>query len=472
MASTGSLVLRSSIIAALGGLLFGFDTVVISGGIGDIVEEYGLSSAQEGFTVASALIGTIIGAMCVGKPTDWYGRRPVMMLLAVLFTVSAIGCAFAWDWWSLLGFRLIGGLGIGGASVVSPMYICEIAPASRRGRLGMLAQFNIVLGILVAFVSNYIVASIGFGENTWRWMLGVETLPALAYLLLLFWVPESPRWLVARGRDDEARGVIERVGTDQGRSVVEEVLAIEQSLATERAGLREPFFQRRYLKPIMLAFAIAAFNQLSGINAILYYATRIFESAGFGESAALLNGVGLGLVNLIFTMSAMFFIDRFGRKSLMLVGSFGYIVTLAATAVVFFTQTEMVANGQGEMVRRITSSSGGMVVFVALCLFIAAHAFGQGAVLWVFISEVFPNAVRARGLALGSWTHWVFAAAIGQSFPMIADRAGGWVFAFYAVCMLGQLVWVLLVMPETRNVPLEEIGENLGIGGPGTDTPA
>eukprot|EP00752_Nemacystus_decipiens_P014536 g12945.t1 len=460
MAASNTLLFRSSIIAALGGLLFGFDTVVINGGIDDITAAYGLSSFNKGLTVTSALIGTILGALAVGKPTDRYGRKPVMMVLAVLFTVSAIGSAVAWDWSSLLFFRFIGGLGIGGASVVSPMYICEIAPAAKRGRLGMLAQFNIVLGILIAFLSNFIIAKIGFGidgADNWRWMLGVETLPALAYLLLLFAIPESPRWLVGQSRDDQARDVLARVGTDNDRPIDEELQAIQQSLAQEREGLKDHLFQARYLKPILLAFMIAAFNQLSGINAVLYYATSIFTSAGFGEQASLLNGVGLGLANLVFTTAAMFAIDRFGRKTLMLVGSAGYILTLGITAGVFFTQSQLVENDAGEMVRQITSPTAGMVVFVSLCLFIASHAFGQGSVIWVFIGEVFPNSVRGRGQAFGCLIHWVFAAAISLTFPIFADAAGGWVFAFFGLCMVGQLAWVLLAMPETRNISLEEI---------------
>lgn len=464
MAASNALLLRSSLIAALGGLLFGFDTVVINGGIDDIAAAYGLSGFGKGLTVTSALIGTILGAMAVGKPADRWGRRPVMMALAVLFTVSAVGCAAAWDWHALLFFRFIGGLGIGGASVVSPMYICEIAPASKRGRLGMLAQFNIVLGILVAFLSNFIIASIGFGTDdcdNWRWMLGVETLPALAYLLLLFAIPESPRWLVGQRRDQQARGVLQRIGTDEERPVDDELEEIQRSLAQDREGLKDRLFQARYMKPIMLAFMIAAFNQLSGINAVLYYATSIFTSAGFGEQASLLNGVGLGLANLLFTTAAMFAIDRFGRKTLMLVGSIGYILTLCVTAAVFFTQSRLVENDAGEMVRQITSPGAGMVVFVSLCLFIASHALGQGAVIWVFIGEVFPNAVRGRGQALGCLVHWVFAAAISLTFPMFADIAGGWVFAFFGLCMVGQLAWVLLAMPETRGISLEAIQDRL-----------
>ena len=464
-------VLGYAVIAALGGLLFGFDTAVISGAeqkLQQLFRPYeGITANAQaiwhGFLVSSALIGTIIGAIAVGKPTDRFGRRTVMFWLAVLYFVSAVGSALAWDWYSFVIFRFIGGLGVGGASVVSPMYIAEISPAKIRGRLVALAQFNIVLGILLAFCSNFILGSLGLGELEWRWIFGVEAFPAAAWFLLLFLAPRSPRWLLAKGREDEARTVLRLVGTDAADESVEvEIVAIKQSLDIERHSLREPFFQAKYLKPNLLAVAIAAFNQLSGINAILYYSKRIFESAGFGGSASLLNSVGLGTVNLIFTMAALAVIDHFGRKKLMIFGSVGYILSLGVTAVTFYTQSQMVENEGGQMVRQITSS-GGMIVFVSLLVFIAAHAFGQGAVIWVFISEIFPNRVRARGQALGSFTHWIFAAVISQSFPMIAEISGGHIFAFYGLCMVGQLLWVIFIMPETKGVPLEEIQKKLGI---------
>jgi sugar porter (SP) family MFS transporter len=377
----------------------------------------------------------------------------------------------AWDWYSFVIFRFIGGLAVGGASVVSPMYIAEISPATVRGRLVALAQFNIVLGILLAFFSNFVVGSLGLDaadalpvdKIDWRWMFAVEALPAAVYFLLLFLTPRSPRWLVATNREEEARAVLERVGTDvAGESVEAELQEIKKSLDIERHNLREPFFQRKYLTPIMLAIAIAAFNQLSGINAILYYSKRIFESAGFGESASLLNSVGLGAVNLVFTVAALAVIDHFGRKKLMIVGSIGYILSLGATAAAFYTQSSLVRDESGELVRQF-SDTGGWVVFVSLLVFIASHAFGQGAVIWVFISEIFPNRVRARGQALGSFTHWIFAAAISQTFPLIAAASGGHVFAFYGVMMVLQLFWVLWVMPETKGVPLEEIQKKMGI---------
>jgi len=464
-------VLGCAVIASLGGLLFGFDTAVISGGeqtLEEIFKPYTpitdrAQAIWHGFLVSSALIGTILGAVGVGKPTDWLGRRFVMFMLALLYLVSAVGSALAWNWYAFFIFRLIGGLGVGGASVVAPMYNAEISPAKIRGRLVALVQFNIVFGILLAFVSNFIIGSLDLGEAEWRWMFGVEAIPAAAFFLLLFLTPRSPRWLLAKGYETEARYVLRRVGTDAvGESIEAEVAEIKRSLAVERDALREPFFQAKYFKPILLAFAIAAFNQLSGINAILYYSKRIFESAGFGEIASLLNSVGLGTVNLVLTMAALAVIDRFGRKKLMLLGSIGYILSLGVTAITFYTQSQMVEDASGEMVREITSG-GGFVVFISLLVFIASHAFGQGAVIWVFISEIFPNRVRARGQALGSFTHWVFAAVISQTFPMIAEASGGHVFAFYGLCMVGQLLWVLFVMPETKGVPLEQIEKKLGI---------
>jgi len=476
-----SYVLGCSLVAALGGLLFGFDTAVISGTTDALKTQFDLSPTGLGFAVASALIGTVIGSIIVGKPADWWGRRKVMFVLAVFYFVSALGSAMAWDIYSFLVFRLIGGLAVGGASVVAPMYIAEISPAHKRGRLVALAQFNIVFGILLAFASNYAVSQVGQGiaasaESAetayrewylnvgWRWMFGVEAIPAAAYFLLLFITPPSPRWLVAKGREDEARAVLTRLGTDlEGESVEVELAEIKRSIDLEHHSLAEPFFRRKYMKPIMLAFAIAAFNQLSGINAILYYAPTIFKSAGFGEQAGLLNSVGLGLMNLVFTILGLALIDHFGRKRLMLVGSIGYILSLGAAAVTFFMMSELVENEAGDMVRQFTSSTGGWIVFMSLLVFIASHAVGQGAVIWVFISEIFPNRVRARGQALGSFTHWIFAAVISQTFPMIADASGGYVFAFYGLCMVGQLFWVVLLMPETKGVPLEQIQKKLGI---------
>jgi MFS family permease len=408
---------------------------------------------------------------------------------------------------SLLVFRFIGGIAVGAASVVSPMYIAEISPASHRGRLVAVQQFNIVLGILLAFFSNYIVQQTAPEASAWRWMFGVEAAPAAAFFLLLFAVPRSPRWLMARGRHEEARRVLAQLGADRG-DVDAELAAIRASLDVEHHSLDERFFQRKYRTPIALAVAIAAFNQLSGINALMYYGPQIFRMAGASEGSDLLQTVAVGGTNLVFTMLAMTVIDRFGRRRLMLVGSLGYLASLTACAWAFYAydaefraaldaadavaaaretaeaapvvDASIVANAPPaalasdaqralEDARRAAAqanaaaSRGGTIVLASLLVFIAAHAFGQGAVIWVFIGEIFPNRVRARGQSLGSFTHWIMAAVISWTFPMIAEQSGGHAFAFYAVMMALQLAWVLAVMPETKGVPLEEIQRRMGI---------
>lgn len=448
-------VIGCTIVASLGGLLFGFDTAVISGAEQTLKEIFQSSAWGHGLTVASALIGTILGAAIVGWPADRIGRKVTLIWIAVIYFVSAVGSAFAWDWWSFVFFRFIGGVAVGGSSVVAPMYIAEISPARLRGRLVAVMQFNIVMGILVAFISNWIIARIDLGGMEWRWMFGVEAFPAVAFFALLFLTPRSPRWLVSRGLVPEARRVLAKVGTDRGDPDAE-IAEIERSIHAERNLTRERFFQRRYRSPILLAFAIAAFNQLSGINAVMYYAPRILQMAGAGEEGSLLSAVAIGAVNLIFTMIAMALIDFAGRRTLMLVGSIGYLVSLSVVAATFYVR-------EGDF--GVDETTAAALALFGLLGFIASHAFGQGAVIWVFISEIFPNAVRARGQAFGSFTHWIFAAAISWTFPAIAEISGGHIFAFYAVCMLGQLLWVLFVMPETKGVPLEQIEEKLGIRG-------
>ena len=454
-----ALLLRSAIVAALGGLLFGFDTAVISGAEQTLQELFagtyeslaatmssfafmGRPGFWHGCTTASALIGTILGAWLSSKPSDAFGRRKTLSLLAVLYFVSAVGSAFAWDWWSFVISRFIGGLAVGGSSVVGPIYIAEISPARSRGRLVALFQFNIVFGILLAYLSNYIIGKLNLGDVEWRWIFGVEAFPAAAFYFLLIGNPLSPRWLMTRGRAEEARDILERLGAE---NVAQEMQEIQESIKLTHHSIGEPFFRRMYLKPILLAFLIAAFNQLSGINALLYYSTRIFELAGASADFARLQSVIVGATNLVFTMVAIAIIDHFGRKKLMLVGSLGYIISLGTVAWAFHAER------------------GGAIVLGCFLLFIASHAFGQGAVIWVFISEIFPNRVRARGQALGSFTHWIMAAAISWTFPMIAAKSGGHVFAFYALCMVGQLVWVIRVMPETKGISLEQIQKRLGI---------
>ncbi|MFB3779151.1 MAG: sugar porter family MFS transporter [Bryobacteraceae bacterium] len=432
------------LIAALGGLLFGFDTAVISGTTDALRTRFSLDDNLLGFTVAIALIGTIIGSIGAGRPADAIGRRGALSVLGLIYLVSALGCGLSWDWWSFLFFRFVGGLAVGGASVVSPLYISEISPARYRGRMVAITQFNVVFGILLAYLSNYTIGRLHLGEHEWRWMFGVMAAPSLLFFLLVFLTPQSPRWLVARGRLEEAARVLERCGSDTG-NVADEVREIQHSMDLAHHSLREPFYCRRYLKPILLAVAMSAFNQLSGINAVLYYTPSIFKMAGAGVESALGQSVIVGFTMLVFTVLAMAIIDHFGRRNLMIAGSIGYIIGLTGAAYAFYASVQ------------------GPLLLVSLLVFIAAHGFGQGAVIWVFISEIFPNRVRARGQALGSFTHWTMDAIVSWTFPVIAAAAGWMAFGFYAACMVGQLVWVLTVMPETKGISLEKIQEKLGI---------
>jgi sugar porter (SP) family MFS transporter len=350
------------------------------------------------------------------------------------------------------------------------MYIAEISPARLRGRLVAVQQFNVVLGVLLAVLSNYAISQANLGANDWRWMLGAVAIPAAIFFGLLFFTPQSPRWLIGKGRTDEARQVFGRLGTDTD-NLEEEIQAIQASFALDHHGLEEPFFRRQYIKPILLAVAIAAFNQLSGVNALWYYAPAIFKMAGASARAAMLYPVILGVINLVFTMLALAIIDHFGRRKLMLVGSIGYILSLGCVAWAFYTYADAfnaaakAIEAHQEIPADVVAATGigGMVVMVSFVVFVASHALGQGAVIWVFISEIFPNRVRARGQALGSFTHWFMAAAISWSFPIIAARSGGHTFAFYGVMMVLQLLWVVWIMPETKGVPLEEIQKKLGI---------
>jgi sugar porter (SP) family MFS transporter len=437
-------LLGCTLVAALGGLLFGFDTAVISGTTDALREKFALSDNLLGFTVASALIGTIIGSIGAGRPADAIGRRGTLAALGMIYFISSLGCAFSWDWYSFLFFRFLGGLAVGGTSVVSPLYIAEISPASSRGRMVAITQFNIVLGILLAYLSNYLIGGLHLGEEEWRWMFGIMAAPSAVFFLFILLTPQSPRWLVARGRLEEARTVLQRCGSDTG-SVEDEIHEIQHSMDLAHHSLREGFYCRRYRRPILLAVTMAAFNQLSGINAVLYYTPFIFKMAGAGVESALLQSVIVGFTMLVFTMLAMVIIDHFGRRKLMVLGSIGYILGLAGVAYAFYAKVE------------------GLLLLVSLLVFIAAHGFGQGAVIWVFISEIFPNRVRARGQALGSFTHWAMNAAVSWTFPIIAAAAGWMAFAFYALCMVGQLFWVLTMMPETKGVSLEKIQEEFGI---------
>ncbi len=436
-------VYLSTVVAALGGLLFGFDTAVISGTTEALELVFDLDEFWLGFTVAIALIGTIAGAFFVGPPADRYGRRRVLIVLAVFYLVSALGSATAQTWIPFLLFRFLGGLAVGGSSVAAPMYIAEIAPAEMRGRLVAVNQLNIVTGILLAFFSNFVVAQLIDGFVAWRWMFGVEAFPAALFFALLFFIPYSPRWLVKRGRREEARQVLQQLGEpDVERELAEIVASLKEEAGKKEADL----FQKRYSYPIMLAVGIAMFNQLSGINALMYYAPRIFQQAGAGADAALLQAVAVGGTNLVFTIFALFIIDRFGRRPLMIAGSVGTAVCLGLVAWAFWMGGDM-----------------GTTVLVGLLGFIAFFAFSQGAVIWVYLSEVFPNRVRSKGQSLGSFTHWFMAAAVSWTFPVVAEASGAFAFAFFSLMMVLQFFFAWKIMPETKGKSLEELEVELGV---------
>jgi len=444
-------LLRSALVAALGGLLFGFDTAVISGTTRSLTETFSLSPALLGITVSSALWGTVVGAFAAGRPSDRFGRRSCLVALGALYLASAVGCALAWSWAALIFFRVIGGLAIGASSVISPMYIAEISPAARRGRMVGLFQLNIVAGILVAYLCNFWVSSFGFGASEWRWKLGMLAIPAAVFFVTLFGIPESPRWLIASGRADQARAVLRRIGSpnpDEEFGEIDRTVRSERGIRRERLFLSprttDPaacaLFQARYAKPVFLAITIGMFNQLSGINAILYYLNSIFERAGFSKVSGDMQAVLIGFTNLLFTVAAMTVIDRFGRRRLLLTGAIGTAVCLAGVALIF-------ATGQHPQ-----------LLLWFLIGFIASFAFSQGAVIWVYLSEVFPNLVRAKGQSLGSFTHWFMNALISAVFPIMAARSGATPFVFFAVMMATQFFVVLKFYPETARIRLEEIG--------------
>lgn len=433
-------ILLWSIIVALAGFLFGFDTVVISGADQKLQELWGSSDVFHGSVVmAMALWGTVLGAMFGGIPTNRIGRKNTLIWIGILYTISAIGSSMVNDPYTFAFFRFIGGLGVGASTVAAPAYVSEIAPAKDRGRLVGLYQFNIVLGILIAFLSNYLLRNVG--ENAWRWMIGVEAFPAIIYTLLAFTVPKSPRWLLLQGKKEEATAILAQLNPDEDVTKIVEEIETAQHHHHDR---KENIFMKKYRFPLMLAFLIAFFNQLSGINAFLYYAPRIFQEAGLGESTALLSSIGIGVTNMIFTLIGISLIDKLGRKKLMYMGSVGYIVSLSLVAMAFFFNWE------------------GMAVPVFLFLFIASHAIGQGTVIWVYISEVFPDQLRASGQSFGTSTHWVLAAIIPSLVPLLFAKIGaGVVFAFFAFMMVLQLLFVIFIMPETKGVPLEELEKRL-----------
>ena len=566
---TPFLVYKSALIAALGGLLFGFDTAVISGTIASLKKEFFLNDWWLGFTVASALIGTVLGAATAQIPSNRLGRKPTLILIAAIYFISAVGTTCFWnlgvqtslDWWLFVFFRFIGGIAVGASSVVAPLYTAEISPAKQRGLLVAFTQFNIVFGILLAFFTNYLITLIHSesmagsaysnalgayiaGGMEWRWMLGIEAIPAALFFILLFTVPESPRWQIGRGQTDKAQATLQKLGTEEGRTVDEEIHVIQVAIEEETRNQREAFFTPRLWFPISLAICMAAFNQLSGINAVLYYAPTVFSMAGVSAELSMFLPVILGLTNLVVTMAAMAVIDNFGRKKLMIVGSIGYITSLAVVALAFwiyapqfkvsianldvqsaqkkvedsekalnaapnetkeFWQTEL-NNALSEYVAAVIDAckvqaqdtalsaaewedlltrnfaeikteveskidlsptvpmAGVLTILIGLMCFIASHAFGQGACIWVFIGEIFPNKVRAQGQALGCSVHWILAATISFLFPPLLAILGPTnIFLMFSGFMVLQLIWVLTLMPETKQVPLEEMQKRLGI---------
>jgi MFS transporter, SP family, arabinose:H+ symporter len=516
-----------SITSALAGFLFGFDTVVISGAEQTIQALWKLSPGIHGIAMASALYGTVLGSLLGGLPTDRLGRRATLLWVGVLYVISAVGCGFANGITMFIAARFIGGLGIGISTVAAPLYISEISPPAYRGRLAGMFQFNIVFGILVAFASNFLLK--GVGENAWRWMLGVAAFPSLLYTVLCFGIPESPRWLIGRKGNREAGLNVLRLIEPDATQLQIEAQADQILAASSERVISSHFWTWKLRIPILLAFLIAFFNQLSGINAVLYFAPRIFGLTGSGAEDALLHSVGIGVTNLIFTFVGLWLIDRLGRRTLLTIGSFGYIASLGLCAWAFFhwaPQFKVASNAweliglaaklekadtldrarvEGDfaearralvnaaadshyapgalripdeatpsMVKKIaeetlaaasqSAGSGGLVVLLCIFAFIASHAVGQGAVIWVFISEIFPNRHRAEGQALGSFTHWIFAALLTTFFPkMVSAFAPGYVFALFCGMMVLQLIWVKFMVPETKGIPLEEMQKRLGI---------
>lgn len=433
-----SFPVRIALIAALGGFLFGFETAVISGAEKTIQQLWSLTPFWQGFTVASSLIGTVLGSIIAGIPAQRFGRKKVLIVIALMYLLSAAGCALSSGWFLFVTFRFIGGVAVGASSVVGPMYISEISPAHLRGRLAGSFQLNIVLGIFVAYITNYFFA--GSGEDSWRWMLGVMMIPAGIFAILVRTIPESPRWLILNHETERAIPIMNRIGEQNTQQAIEDIRA-------SVTDIKEKLFQPRYSKPIAFAVILAMFNQLSGINAIIYYAPRIFQMAGFDKADAYLQPIYIGAANLLFTLLAMTMIDRFGRKKLLIIGSFGMIFFLGMTAFAF--KDAGVANPN---------------VIWYLIGFIAFFAFSQGAVIWVFISEIFPNSVRSQGGSLGSFTHWIMAAIISWTFPIIvegSEMGGYYSFIFYTLMMALHLFFVWKFLPETKGKTLEEIQKSM-----------
>ena len=437
-------LLGATLVGALGGLLFGFDTAVISGCQSDLVKLFSLTTGQQGFMTASAMLGATVGSLAAAKPGDLFGRRDCLKIVAAFYLLCAIGCAFSSSLAMIITARFLGGLAVGASSVLGPMYLAEIAPASWRGRLVACFQVNIVLGVLIAYGSNYFLGTMALGASEWRWKLGVQALPALAFLTLLFFIPRSPRWLMMKGKNEEAATVLQQIGV---ADVPGQMTVIQESLHEEKTGASAPLFVKSFRRPVILAITIAMFNQLGGINALWYYADQIFAMAGFDKSASAMQSVILGVVNLVSTLAGMAVIDKVGRKPLLICGSIGGAISLSLVAWIF--------NGNVHA-DWLVWLLGGMVI---------CHAFGQGAVIWVFISEIFPTVVRSKGQTLGSFTHWFMAMLISGIFPTVARNLGqpnaGLPFAFFATMMVVQVVVVWKFFPETKRVALEEMEQRL-----------
>lgn len=437
-----SYLLKASIVGGIGGLLFGFDTAVIAGTTHALTEVFGLSARALGFTVSIALWGTVIGSLSAGLLGQRLGGRNALRIMAVLYLISALGCALAWDWYSLVIFRFIGGLGIGGSSVLAPVYIAELAPAKLRGRLVGLFQINIVVGILLAYFSNYCIGTLGLGLGEWRWQLGVAAVPALIFFIMLFGIPQSARWLVTQKRVDEARDVLRLLGNENYETELKEIV---DSIHLQSSQGSDSLFSFKYRYPIFLAITIGMFNQLSGINAILYYLNDIFAAAGFSKMSGDLQAVAIGAMNLCATLFAMTLIDRLGRKTLLLIGAVGMVFCLSGVSWIFFTHQH---------------PSWLVGILVGYIFF---FAISQGAVIWVYIGEVFPNVVRSKGQSLGSSSHWIMNALISGIFPVMAKSSGAYPFVFFAAMMVVQFFVVLFFYPETKGFTLEEMQHRLGM---------
>ncbi len=446
MSKTSRLLIRSAYVAALGGFLFGFDTAVISGAEKFIQDLWDLSGFWHGFTVATALIGTVTGALTAGKPADKFGRRSALLVVASLYLISALGSAFSNQWGLFMMYRFLGGLGVGASSVVGPMYIAEISPAEKRGKLVAMFQLNVVIGILIAYVSNYIISLLA-EQYAWRWMFGVEAIPAILFFVLLFDVPATPRWLILQHRPDKAREILKHLNVS---NLEEQVRIIEESIYSEKHIHSSKLFTRQLKHPIMLAILVAFFNQFSGINALMYYAPRIFEVAGAARISSLLMSVSIGFTNMVFTIIAINIIDQFGRKKMLLVGAAGLTVTLMIVTWGF-----------------LIASQAGVIILISLIGYQAFFALSQGTVIWVYISEIFPSRVRAKGQALGSFTHWGGAAIVSWIFPVFArignTASTGYAFLFFTVVMAIQFVVVYKFFPETKGKSLEQIQDDFGL---------